>query len=69
MREKIVPAVFLMLVLLIGFPSSVGDFGAFGDKDNDNLFVSSEKFEDDREDTEKVHHQLRVKQVKKKLPT
>ncbi len=36
MREKIVPAVFLMLVLLIGFPSSVGDFSAFADDDDDN---------------------------------
>jgi len=41
-----------MLVLLIGFPSSVGDFSAFADDDddNDNLHVSSEIFEDERED-------------------
>ena len=30
-----VSAVFLMLVLLIGIPTTVGDFSAFGDKDDD----------------------------------
>jgi len=51
MKGKIVPVVFLMLVLLIGFPSSVANFTVFADDDdNDNLYVSSEKFEDDRED-------------------
>ena len=35
-----------MLVLLIGFPSSVANFAVFADDDdddNDNLYVSSEK--------------------------
>jgi len=35
MREKIVPAVFLMLVLLVGFPSSAVNFSVFADDDND----------------------------------
>lgn len=35
MREKLVPSVFLMLVLLVGFPSSITDFSAFADKDDD----------------------------------
>ena len=54
MREKIVPVVFLMLVLLIGFPSSAVNFSVFADDDddNDNLYVSSEKFEDAIEDAE-----------------
>ena len=54
MREKIVPAVFLILVLLIGFPSSVANFSVFADDDddNDNLYVSSEKFENAIEDAE-----------------
>jgi len=34
MREKIVPAVFLMLVLLIGFPSSAVNFSIFADDDD-----------------------------------
>jgi len=59
MKEKIVPAVFLMLVLLIGFPSSVGDFNVFADDDdNDNLYVSSEKFEDEHEVDE---HEVEIK--------
>ena len=43
-----------MLVLLVGFPSSVANFPAFADDkdDNDNLYVSSEKFEDAIEDAE-----------------
>jgi len=44
-----------MLVLLIGFPSSVANFAVFADDDdddNDNLYVSSEKFEDAIEDAE-----------------
>ncbi len=35
MREKIVPAVFLMLVLLIGFPSSAVNFSVFADDDDE----------------------------------
>jgi len=57
MREKIVPAVFLMLVLLIGFPSSVANFAVFADDDdddNDNLQVSAEKFEDAMEDAQEA---------------
>jgi len=36
MREKIVPAVFLMLVLLIGFPSSAVNFSVFADDEDDD---------------------------------
>jgi len=56
MREKIFPAVFLMLVLLIGFPSSAVNFSVFAvdDDDNDNLYVSSEKFENAIEDAELI---------------
>jgi len=46
-----------MLVLLIGFPSSVANFAVFADDDdddNDNLYVSSEKFEDAIEDADFV---------------
>ena len=52
--KEIVSAVFLMLVLLVGFPSSVANFPAFADDkdDNDNLYVSSEKFEDAIEDAD-----------------
>jgi len=43
--KEIVPAVFLMLVLLVGFPSSVSNFPAFADDndDNDNLKVSAKE--------------------------
>jgi len=45
-----------MLVLLIGFPSSTVNFSVFADDDddNDNLYVSSEKFEDAIEDADFV---------------
>lgn len=51
MREKIVPAVFLILVLLVGFPSSVGTFTAFADEDDD--YDDDEFEEKERKDKEK----------------
>ncbi len=44
MREKIVPAVFLMLVLLIGFPSSAVNFSIFADDgdDGDEIEIEGE---------------------------
>lgn len=47
-----VPAVFLMLVLLIGFPSSIGDFTAFADDDDDDRKKDHDK-EKDRDDKPK----------------
>ena len=57
MREKVVPAVFLMLVLLIGFPSSVGDFSAFADKDDNK----KDKVEKAQEKAEKQKEKLKEK--------
>jgi len=44
MREKIVPVVFLMLVLLIGFPSSAVNFSIFADDgdDGDEIEIEGE---------------------------
>ncbi|MFB5646400.1 MAG: hypothetical protein ACE5R3_07390, partial [Nitrosopumilaceae archaeon] len=56
MKGKLVPAVFLMLVLLIGFPSSIGDFNAFGDSDKQN-----DKAEKAREKAEKQKEKLKAK--------
>lgn len=49
MREKLIPAVFLILVLLVGFPSSISDFSAFGDKDDDKEKDREEKQKDKKE--------------------
>ncbi|MFB5598534.1 MAG: hypothetical protein ACE5RJ_05935, partial [Nitrosopumilaceae archaeon] len=56
MKGKLVPAVFLMLVLLIGFPSSIGDFNAFGDSDK-----QKDKAEKAREKAEKQKEKLKEK--------
>lgn len=70
MREKLFPAVFLMLVLLIGFPSSVANFSAFADDndDNDNLKVSAEEskaYEKQKEKAEKARE--KAEEQKEKL--
>ncbi|HET6516758.1 MAG TPA: DUF5666 domain-containing protein [Nitrosopumilaceae archaeon] len=56
MKGKLVPAVFLMLVLLIGFPSSIGDFNAFGDSDK-----QKDKAEKAKERAEKQKEKLKEK--------
>jgi len=74
MREKIVPAVFLMLVLLIGFPSSVGDFSVFADEDDDrdndkkenkNLKVSAEESKAYKKQKEKAEEAREKAQERK----
>ena len=70
MKGKIVPAVFLMLVLLIGFPSSVADFSAFADDDdNDNLRVSAEEskaYKKQKEKAEKAREKAEERKDKLK---
>jgi len=60
-----------MLVLLIGFPSSVGDFSAFADDDddNDNLKVSAEEskaYQKQKEKAEKAREKAEERKDKLK---
>ncbi len=69
-----VSAVFLMLVLLIGIPTTVGDFSAFGDKDDDkkenkNLKVSAEDskaYQKQKEKAEKAKQKAEERKEKLK---
>jgi len=74
MREKIVPAVFLMLVLLIGFPSSAVNFAVFADDDDDkgndkkenkNLKVSAEESKAYKKQKEKAEEAREKAQERK----
>lgn len=68
MREKIFPAVFLMLVLLIGFPSSVISFNVFADNDEKDDKKESKGYEKQKEKAEKAREtaQQKKKELKEK---
>jgi len=55
MKEKIFPAVFLMLVLLIGFPSSVSNFSVFADNDKEDERKNDKK--DDKKELKEYEKQ------------
>jgi len=62
MREKTIPVVFLILVLLIGFPSSVGNFSIFADDDERN----NDKKDDKKESKEYEKQKERAEEAREK---
>ena len=67
MREKLVPAVFLILVLLVGFPSSITDFTAFADKDDDKEKKDKEEKQKDKKENKNLKVSVEDSKAYKKL--
>ncbi|HSB50023.1 MAG TPA: hypothetical protein VLC72_01655 [Nitrosopumilaceae archaeon] len=57
MREKTIPVVFLILVLLIGFPSSVANFNVFADDDDEKDDKEKDDIKNEKKESKEYEKQ------------